>query len=341
LKVVPLRHPGRWVALAVIAVIAAMSVHALFFAHVARSGQVQPRFQWGIIDRYLFTHTVVVGAIATLEITALAMILGVTLGVLLALMRLSPNPILSGTGWLYVWFFRGTPVYVQILFWFYIAYIFPAVSIGIPFGPSFASISLVHLSGIGVGVLALGLNEGAYMAEIVRAGILSVDYGQTEAAASLGMSQASTTRRIVLPQAMRIIVPVTGNETISMLKTSSLVSAISVAELTFAVEGIYATNYETVPLLIVASLWYLAFTTVLTTGQYFLERRYSRGTVRFARPSYIEQLYTNLISRRRGIKPFGDPLLLAAAGEVLFDGVPLEGQPSGEQPHTDPEEWPR
>ena len=269
------------------------------------------------------------------------MILGVALGVLLALMRLSPNPILSGAGWLYVWFFRGTPVYVQILFWFYIAYIFPSISIGVPFGPSFASISLVHLSGIGVGVLALGLNEGADMAEIVRAGILSVDYGQTEAAASLGMTQASTMRRIVLPQAMRIIVPVTGNETISMLKTSSLVSAISVAELTFAVQAIYADELRDRPAPYRRQ--------PLVPGLH--DRAHDRPVLPRAalspgngplRPAELHRAALHEPDlQQAGHPPVRRPARrYRNSGEALYDGVPSRGSTPEGHP-LGPESWPR
>jgi polar amino acid transport system permease protein len=193
-------------------------------------------------------------------------------------MRLSPNPLLSGTSWLYIWFFRGTPVLVQILFWGYISALYPRLSLGIPFGPQFVHFSANSaITPFVAGMLALGLNEGAYMAEIVRAGIISVEEGQTEAAQSLGMTRLQTMRRIVLPQAMRVIVPPTGNETISMLKTTSLVVVIAYFELTVAVQTIYSRTFQTIPLLIVAALWYLALTSVLSVGQMFIERRFGRG----------------------------------------------------------------
>src|SRR5437016_12066117 len=173
------------------------------------------------------------------------MVIGIVLGVVAAVMRLSPNPLLSGTSWLYIWFFRGTPVLVQILFWGYISALYPRLSLGIPFGPQFVHFSAHSaITPFVAGMLALGLNEGAYMAEIVRAGIISVEEGQTEAAQSLGMTRLQTMRRIVLPQAMRVIVPPTGNETISMLKTTSLVSVIAVTDLLYSVELIYAVNYQ-------------------------------------------------------------------------------------------------
>jgi polar amino acid transport system permease protein len=222
--------------------------------------------------------------LVTIELTVLAMVIGVLLGVLLAVMRLSPNPIVSGASWLYIWFFRGTPLLVQILFWYDISDLFPTISIGIPFGPA-----LIHghantvITAFLAALLALALNEGAYMAEIVRAGIISVPEGQTEAAQSLGMSRLQTMRLIVLPQAMRVILPPTGNETISMLKNTSLISVTAYAELLYATQEISDVNFRPIPLLIVASIWYLVLTSVLYVGQYFIERRYGRGFSRAQR----------------------------------------------------------
>jgi len=220
--------------------------------------------------------------VLTLELTVAAMAAGIVLGVLLAVMRLSPNPLVAGASGFYIWLFRGTPVLVQLLFWNFIAALYPEISIGVPFGgPELFSIEANSaITPFVAALLGLGLNEGAYMAEIVRAGILSVDEGQHQAAHSLGMSRLQTMRRIVLPQAMRVIIPPTGNETISMLKTTSLVSVIATTELLYAAQLIYSENYRTIPLLIVASIWYLAMTTVLSIGQWFLERRFGRGTSR-------------------------------------------------------------
>jgi polar amino acid transport system permease protein len=205
--------------------------------------------------------------------------------------------------WIYIWFFRGTPVLVQLLFWYNIAYIFPQFTLGVPFGPSFATVDLNTFPVFLIAGIGLGLNEGAYMAEIVRAGIISVDEGQVEAAQSVGMRRLQTLRLVVLPQAMRLIIPPTGNEIISMLKTSSLASAIALTELLYAVEQIYATTYQTVPLLMVASIWYLAVTSVLTVGQYFIERRYSRGAARPRVPWIWRKLGQNL----RYLRPPGTP----------------------------------
>jgi polar amino acid transport system permease protein len=198
----------------------------------------------------------------------------------LAVMRLSPNPLVSSSSWVYIWFFRGTPVLVQLLFWNFIAALYPHIAIGIPFGPEFFSIDANKaITPFVAAILGLGLNEGAYMSEIVRAGILSVDEGQTDAAHALGMTRLQTMRRIVLPQAMRVIIPPTGNETISMLKTTSIASVIAVGDLFTQVQLIYGGNLQQIPLLVVASIWYLVLTSLLSVAQYFIERRYSRGTV--------------------------------------------------------------
>jgi polar amino acid transport system permease protein len=290
MTVVPVRHPGRWVAAAVVVVLAAMLVHSLFFSSVTRGGKRQERFEWHVINQYFFTSEVLKGLRLTIEITAIAMAGGIVLGVILAIMRMSPNPIVSGAAWVYIWFFRGTPVLVQLLFWYNIAYIFPNFTLGIPFGPAFVHINLNSLLTPFVAAsFGLALNEGAYMSEIVRAGILSVEEGQTEAAQSIGMTRMATLRLVILPQAMRVIIPPTGNETISMLKTSSLASVVTLTELLYSVQLIYAQNYKTIPLLMVASLWYLIVTSVLMIGQYYIERHYARGSARQLPPTPFQR----------------------------------------------------
>jgi polar amino acid transport system permease protein len=257
------------------------------------------RFEWSIIHHYLTHDTILRGLVTTLELTAISMAVGIALGVLLAVMRLSPNPLVAGLSWIYIWFFRGTPVFVQILFWFNIAVLYPKIAIGLPLGgPQLTHLNLAsHITPFIAGVLALGLNEGAYMSEIVRAGLISVDEGQTEAAHALGMTRLLTLRRIVLPQAMRVIIPPTGNETISMLKTTSLVASIAVTELLYSSQIIYYSNYRIPQLLIVASIWYLIFTTILSIGQYFLERYYARGT-RGQPPNMLQTWWLNIFDFR-------------------------------------------
>ena len=277
----PVRHPGRWVAAAALLVLAVMFAHTITVSKVHRGGILQHRYEWDVIRRYFTSSEVLDGLIVTLELTVIAMAIGISLGIALAVVRLSPNPLLSGASWLYIWFFRGTPVLVQLLFWYDISYLYPRLTLGIPFGPAFLHINAnTAITPFLAAIFGLGFNEAAYMAEIVRAGIISVDEGQTEAAQALGMSRLQTMRRIVLPQAMRVIVPPTGNETISMLKTSSLASVITVGEVLFKVQTVYARTYQTVPLLMVASIWYLIVTSVLTTGQYYVERHFARGSVR-------------------------------------------------------------
>jgi polar amino acid transport system permease protein len=290
IKAIPVRHPGRWVAAAIILYLSAALV---------KSVATNPRFEWGIIRHYFTSSRVLQGLVTTLELTVLCMAIGIVIGILLAVMRLSANPLVSGASWLYIWLFRGTPVLVQILFWGFIAALYPTLSLGIPLGPQFVHFSANSaITPFVAGMLALGLNEGAYMAEIVRAGIISVEEGQTEAAQSLGMTRLQTMRRIVLPQAMRVIVPPTGNETISMLKTTSLVSVIAVTDLLYSVQLIYAVNYRTIPLLIVASIWYLIVTTLLSFGQYYLERYFGRGTARELPPTPLQRLRRSLSIRQ-------------------------------------------
>ncbi|GAA4687594.1 amino acid ABC transporter permease [Pseudonocardia yuanmonensis] len=269
MNAVPVRHPGRWVAVAVMAVLAAMLVHTI----VTNDG-----FGWPVVGDYLFSPPVLNGLKNTLILTVLSMAIGIVGGVLLAVMRLSPNWILSSVAALYIWVFRGTPLIAQLLFWNFLSALYPRLSLGVPFGPEFVTFDTNQLiNQFAACLLGLGLNEAAYMAEIVRGGIASVEHGQTEAAGALGMSRAQTLRRIVLPQAMRVIIPPTGNETISMLKTSSLVVVIGYFELLTSVQRIYSVNFQTIPLLIVAAIWYLALTSILSVGQGFIERRYGRG----------------------------------------------------------------
>jgi polar amino acid transport system permease protein len=293
------------VASAAILVLVAMLVNTLFFSHVVRGGVREGRFQWPVVWKYLFATSVLKGIAITLELTVIAMVAGVLLGVLLAVMRLSPSRLLSGSAWIYIWFFRGTPVLVQLFFWYVgISYLYPQLAFGIPFGPTFYTANAnVLITSFVAGALGLSLNEGAYMAEIVRAGIISVDEGQTEAAQSLGMTKAQTLRRIVLPQAMRIIIPPTGNETISMLKTTSLVYAIALADLFTATQNISNTNYQIVPLLLVASLWYLFFTSVLTIGQFYIERYYARGSSRNLPPTPLQRLRNDMFHIRTQPRP--------------------------------------
>jgi polar amino acid transport system permease protein len=273
IKAVPLRHPGRWIGAAIV-----MLLLALFVYGAATNGN----YHWDTYRAYLFDRRISTAAWNTLQLTFWAMVLGVGLGIVLAVMRLSPNPVLTWAAWGYLWVFRGTPVYVQLVFWGLFTSLYPHLAFGIPFLHQFAHLNIQTVNaGFFFAALGLGLNEAAYMAEIMRAGITSVHEGQTEAATALGMSWALTMRRIVLPQAMRVIIPPTGNEVISMLKTTSLVTAVPYTlDLYTTQRGIAGVLYQPVPLLLVASTWYLAITSVLMVGQYFLERYFARGSSR-------------------------------------------------------------
>ena len=282
IKAVPLRHPGRWVAAVVV---------LAFTAGVVYQVATAPNLHWDVVGQYFSPPLVLQGVLRTLELTAIAMVMGVVLGVVLAVMRLSPNPVVSSASWFYIWFFRGTPVLVQLFFWFNINLILPRIYFGIPFTPLlWHGDTIVVVTPFVAAILGLGLNEAAYMAEIVRAGIISVEYGQTEAAQALGMTRLQVMRRIILPQAMRVIIPPTGNETISMLKTSSLAYITTSGELFYVVTLIAQSNYRVVELLIVASIWYLIMTSVLTFGQYYLERYFARGSVRQLPPTPWQRL---------------------------------------------------
>jgi polar amino acid transport system permease protein len=281
IKAIPVRHPWRWVVAVVVLAAGAAVVYTFATA---------PRLQWSVVGQFLFYPEILHGLLVTLELTAIAMLIGVIFGVILAVMRLSVNPVVSSVSWFYIWFFRGTPVLVQIFFWFNIGSILPQLHIGIPF-TSLVWVGTTNniITPFLAAILGLGLNEAAYMSEIVRAGIISVDTGQTEAAQALGMTRVLVMRRIVLPQAMRVIIPPTGNETISMLKTSSLAYIATVSELFFIQKEISNFNYDIIELAIVASIWYLAMTSVLTFGQYYVERYFARGASRQLPPTPLQR----------------------------------------------------
>lgn len=270
IKAIRLRHPWRNV-FAVLLVAALV----LFILDAAQ----RPAYDWPSVAKYIFDQRVSAAALATLQLTVYSMVIAIVLGVVLAVMRLSPNPVVKSLAWFYLWVFRGTPVYVQLVFWGLLAIIYQNIDIGIPFMEPWVSFKTnAALGAFTLAVIGLALNEAAYMAEIVRAGLLSVDKGQEEAATALGMSWSQTMRRVVLPQSMRVIIPPTGNEVISMLKTTSLVTAVTYSgELYARTRDISAETFNPIPLLIVASIWYLFFTSILMVGQYFLEKRFARG----------------------------------------------------------------
>lgn len=282
---VPLRHPWRWV----VAVLLLITVVGFVF-----SLYENPNIDHPTIAQYLFNPRILSGVGLTLVLTVVSMVVSSILGVLLAVMRLSSNPVLSVLSWFYVWVFRGTPLLIQIVFWGYLGLLYAKISMGVPFTSiTFFSIDTNTLiSAFTAGLLALTLNQAAYSAEIVRAGMLSVDEGQHEAAYSVGMSPSFTLFKVVLPQAMRVIIPPMGNETISMLKNTSLLSVIAVLELYTVATQISSQNLRQVELLIVVSCWYLFLTTVLSIPQYYLERHFGRGNVRTLPPTPIERFRT-------------------------------------------------
>jgi polar amino acid transport system permease protein len=291
-RIVRRRHPGQWLSAAIVLLLAAALAHSMV---------TNPRFQWSVVGQYLTAGSILSGIRLTLLLTVIAMGIGFALGIVLATARLSINPVLSSAASLYIWFFRGTPVLVQLIFWYNLAALYPHISLGIPFGPVFVSASANALiSPMAAAILGLGLNEGAYMAEIVRGGILSVDYGQTLAGEALAMSRITMMRRIILPQAMRSIIPPTGNEVISMVKGTALVSVIALADLLYSTELIYDRTYQTIPLLIVASIWYLVIITILSVLQMFVERHFARGHLPTRpRRSFLAAMSGNLRMRVR------------------------------------------
>ncbi|MDH6132390.1 polar amino acid transport system permease protein [Kitasatospora sp. MAA4] len=260
----PRPRPGRWIAAAAALLLAAMALHALCD---------NPVFRWDVVRTYFTSHVIVQGLLTTLWLTAVALVAGFSLGTVLAVMRLSGNPVLSALSFGYTWLFRSVPMLVQLLFWYNLSLLYPRLSLGVPFGPAFVRFPTGHLiGGFAAAVIGLTLHEAGQAAEIVRAGILSVDRGQTEAAQALGLSRARTLRRIVLPQAMRAILPPAGSQVIGLIKGTSIVSVIAVQDLLFATQLVYNRNYLVVPLLLVATLWYLVLTTVLSVLQHYLER---------------------------------------------------------------------
>ncbi|MFC5724800.1 amino acid ABC transporter permease [Streptomyces gamaensis] len=285
IKAIPVRHYGRWVSAAVALAVLALLINAF----------AQGRLNWGAVPDYFFDADILKGVRNTIWITVASMVVGVALGIVLAVMRLSKNPVTSSVAWAYIWFFRGTPVYVQLLVWFNLGLVFEYVNLGPIYKDYWSSFMTPFLAAL----LGLGLNEAAYMAEICRAGIQSVDEGQTEAAHALGMSHAKTLRRVVLPQAMRVIVPPTGNEFINMLKTTSLVIAVQYYDLLQAATNVGRVSGATVEMLFLAAAWYLVLTSVLSVGQYYLERRFARGAQRQLPPTPWQKVRANLLSLRR------------------------------------------
>jgi polar amino acid transport system permease protein len=285
IKAIPVRHPGRYVS----AIIALGLLGAVVYAFA------QGKINWGAIPDYFFDDRIMRGVGKTLLLTVLSMVIGIVGGILLAVMRLSKNPVTSSIAWFYIWFFRGTPVLVQLFVWFNLGLVFEYINLGPIYKDYWSSFMTPLLTAL----LGLGLNEAAYMAEICRAGLLSVDEGQTEASHALGMSHTKTLRRIVIPQAMRVIVPPTGNEVINMLKTTSLVSAVQFYDLFKEAQDIGQNAGSTVEMYFLAAAWYLIMTSILSVGQYYVERYYARGSSRSLPPTPLQRFRAAVLPARR------------------------------------------
>ncbi|MGW1591593.1 amino acid ABC transporter permease [Streptomyces sp. NPDC002386] len=281
LEVVPVRHYARWTAAVAVVVLVAQFVHGL---------ATNPVWEWGVFGDYVLSETIVQAVWVTLQLTAYATVLGFLLGTVLAFMRLSHSPVLRTVAWTYIWIFRSIPMIVQLVFWFNLSALYEELGVGVPFGPVLWSVDSNSLIGtIGAAVIGLTLHQAAYAAEIVRGGVVSVDHGQLEAAAALGIPRLRQIRRIVLPQAMRAILPTAGNEIIGLLKGTSVVYVMSIGELFYRVQVIYGRNGRVIPLLLVATAWYVALTSLLSVAQYYVERRYARGAGRTPPPSPLRR----------------------------------------------------
>jgi polar amino acid transport system permease protein len=280
---VPLRHPGRWVAATVILILVALFIYG---------AATNEAYGWGTFGKYIRDEQIVKGVWITIQLTIWSMLLAIVMAVILAVMRLSPNPVFRSVSWVYLWIFRGTPVFVQLVFWGLIPTIYKNIQLGIPFGPTFFHLNIQDLSMYFLlAILGLGFNEAAYLAEIIRAGISSVPEGQSEASTALGMSWLLTMRRTVLPQAMRVIIPPTGNEFISQLKTTSLAVAVPFTLDLFGKQrDISSRIFQPIPMLLVAAAWYLLITSILMVGQFYLERYFSRGVSRKLTNKQLETL---------------------------------------------------
>ncbi|MGW0337556.1 amino acid ABC transporter permease [Streptomyces sp. NPDC003011] len=308
LKVVHARHHARWVAAVAVIVLVAQFVHGL---------ATNPVWEWSVFGDYVLSETIVQAVWVTLQLTAYATVLGFLLGTVVAFMRLSRSPVLQTVAWTYIWIFRSIPMIVQLVFWFNLSALYDRLGVGIPFGPVFWSIDSNSIIGtMGAAVIGLTLHQAAYAAEIVRGGVIAVDHGQLEAAAALGIPRLRQIRRIVLPQAMRAILPTAGNEIIGLLKGTSVVYVMAIGELFYQVQVIYGRNGRVIPLLLVATAWYVVLTSLLSVGQYYVERRYARGANRTPPPTPLQRARRRVRTLRAAaaqrdqpvvpLKPLGD-----------------------------------
>ncbi|GGU24017.1 amino acid ABC transporter permease [Streptomyces daghestanicus] len=308
LKVVPARHPARWAAAVAVAVLLAQFGHGL---------ATNPVWEWGVFADYVLSETIVHAVWVTLQLTAYATVLGFLLGTVLAFMRLSRSPLLSTAAWTYIWVFRSIPMIVQLVFWFNLSALYERLGLGVPFGPVLWSVDSDSLIGtIGAAVIGLSLHQAAYAAEIVRGGVVSVDQGQSEAAAALGLPRLRQIRRIVLPQAMRAILPTAGNEITGLLKGTSVVYVMAIGELFYQVQVVYGRNGRVIPLLLVATAWYVVLTSVLSVVQYYVERHFARGADRTPPPTPLQRLRRAVRSLRAAAARREEPVVpLSLLGE--------------------------
>jgi polar amino acid transport system permease protein len=260
---------GRWLLWAFVLIVAAN------FAWIVAHNE---NFGWPIVAQWFTADSVLKGLSVTLGLTVVAMLIGIVIGLLLAIARMSQDTLFRSLAGLFIWFFRGTPLLVQLIFWYNLSTLFPEISLSIPFGPTLVSWNTNDIiTPMTAAIAGLSLNEAAYMAEIIRGGLISVDKGQVEATDAFGMTRARALRRVIIPQAMRSIIPPTGNQLISMIKATSLVSVIAMADLLYSVQAVYNRTFEVIPMLMVAVIWYLIITSILNVGQGFIERYYARG----------------------------------------------------------------
>ena len=282
LKIVGKRYYGRWFSALIVLLCVVAMVHSMIN---------NPRFEWGVIAENFTGESILHGVVMTLQLTAISVFFGFAFGTILALMRLSSNPVLVGVSWFYTWFFRGVPMLVQLFLWYNIAALYPTVSLSLPgFGEIWSIQSNELVSPFSAAVIALVMHQSAYAAEIIRAGIQSVNNGQLEAARALGYRPSQIFRYTVLPQAMRAIMPPAGNEIIGQLKTTAVVSVISLQDVLYSAQIIYQRTYEVIPLLLVATLWYLLLTSILSVGQFYVERYFGRGVTRRDHRSLLQFL---------------------------------------------------
>lgn len=292
LRIIGKRYYGRWFSALVVLLMLVGLMHSIFN---------NPRFEWHVVAESFTEDSIISGVLMTLQLTAISVVLGFAGGTILALMRLSSNPVLVAVSWGYTWFFRGVPMLVQLFLWYNIAALYPTVSLSLPgIGEVFSASSNALISPFSAAVIALVMHQSAYAAEIIRAGIQSVGNGQLEAARALGYTRSQIFHHTVLPQAMRAILPPAGNEVIGQLKTTAVVSVISLQDVLYSAQIIYQRTYEVIPLLLVATLWYLLLTSVLSIGQFYVERYFARGVKReTAKVWFARKLPVYLFNARR------------------------------------------